>query len=225
MVGKMKLLPFFLEAEEDSWLKIINDFFALEMGEYENLGFGDFAFTNLRGIIIGMVAGIILASYISIFNKRVHGSFISSVIELGASSPSTAKTLSELGYMKNSAVRSAIRSGNTYRGVLRCVEADEYYFSRELARGEYEARVAASGEAAPPFVSPEYKFDFSTAHFYIPEDKHYSASIRFEKKGTSIVSAIVMTLVSIVMLWVILEFFPDIMQLLDNFVGMINGTR
>ncbi|MBO5701747.1 MAG: hypothetical protein J6S71_04850 [Clostridia bacterium] len=221
----MKFIPFFLEAEEDSWLKIINDIFALEMGEYENLGFGDFAFTNLRGIIIGMVAGIIIASYLSIFNKRVHGSFVSSVIELGASTPATAKTLSELGYMKNSAVRSAIRSGNTYRGILRCVEAEEYYFARELARGEYEAKVAASGEAAPPFESPEFKYDFEKAHFYIPEDKHYGASIRFEKKGTSIFSAVAMTVVSIVMLWAILKFFPDIMQLLDNFVGMLNGTR
>ena len=220
----MRSIPFLLESESDSWFKIINDFFSLEMGEYDNLGFGDFAFNNLRGIIIGMVAGIILAAYLSIFNKRVHGSFVSSVIELGASSPTTAKTLSELGYMKNSAGRSARRTGNTYRGILRCVEAEEYYFARELARGEYEARVAASGESAPPFVSPEYKYDFETAHFYIPEDKHFSASSRFEKKGTSIFSAIAMTLVSIVMLWAILHFLPDIMKLLDNFVGMINGA-
>ena len=221
----MKLLPLFLEAEEDSWFKIINDIFALEMGEYENLGFGDFAFSNLRGIIIGMVAGIIIASYLSIFNKQVHGSFVSSVIELSATTPGTAKTLSELGYVKNSAVRSAIRSGNTYRGILRCVEAEEYYFARELARGEYEARIAASGESAPPFESPDYKYDFEKARFYIPEDKHYTASIRFAKKGTSVFSAVIMTVVSVVMLWAILEFFPDIMKLLDNFVGMINGAR
>ena len=175
----MRAILFFLEASEDNWFKIISDIFALEMGEYENLGFGDFAFSNLRGIIVGMVAGIIIASYLSIFNKRVHGSFVSSVIELGATSPETAKTLSELGYMRNSAVRSAIRSGNTYRGILRCVEAEEYYFARELARGEYEARVAASGESAPAFESPDYTFDFEKARFYIPEDKHYSASIRF----------------------------------------------
>lgn len=221
----MRAIPFFLEASEDNWFKIISDIFALEMGEYENLGFGDFAFSNLRGIIVGMVAGIIIASYLSIFNKRVHGSFVSSVIELGATSPETAKTLSELGYMRNSAVRSAIRSGNTYRGILRCVEAEEYYFARELARGEYEARVAASGESAPAFESPDYTFDFEKARFYISEDKHYSASIRFAKKGTSVFSAIAMTVASIVLLWALLRFLPDIMQLLDNFVGMINGTR
>ena len=58
----MKFIPFVLSEEQDSWFKIINDIFSLEMGEYENLGFGDFAFNNLRSIIIGMVLGIILAA-------------------------------------------------------------------------------------------------------------------------------------------------------------------
>ena len=219
----MKYLPFLLTSEEDSWLKILNDIFALDMGEYENLGFGDFAFVNLRGIIIGMVLGIIIAAYLSIFNRRVHGAFVASVIEQNASTPATAKTLSELGYMKNSAVRSAIKSGNTYRGILRCVEAEEYYFARELARGEYEAQIAASGEKAAPFSSPEFAYNFETARFYIPEDKHFTASLRFEKKGTSILSAVIMTVISIILLWAILKFLPDIMQLLDNFVGWIKG--
>ena len=220
----MKHLPLFL-LEDINWREILDEIFALEMGQYDNLGFGDFAFANLRNIVFGLVLGIIFASYLVIFNKRVYGDFVRSLIGENCSSPATAKTLSELGYMKNSAVRSAIRSGNTYRGILRCVEAEEYYFARELARGEYEARAAASGDAAPPFESPEYKFDFDSARFYIPEDKHYTASVRFEKKGTSIPSAIAMTVVSIVMLWAILRFLPDIMQMLDNFVGMINGTR
>ncbi len=219
----MRFLPFVLESEEDTWFKIINDIFALDMGQYENLGFGDFAFNNLRGIIVGMVIGIILAAYLSIFNRRVHGAFVSAVIDHNASTPATAKTLSELGYMKNSAIRSALRSGNTYRGIVRCVEAEEYFSARELARGQYEAEVAASGEKAPPFSSPEYKFDFEHARFYIPEDKHFTAGQRFAKKGTSILSAVIMTVVSIVLLWAILRFLPDIMQYIDNFVGMING--
>lgn len=223
MVPMMKFIPFVLSEEQDSWFKIINDIFSLEMGEYENLGFGDFAFNNLRSIIIGMVLGIILAAYLSIFNRRVHGAFVSAVIDHNASTPATAKTLSELGYMKNSSVRSALKSGNTYRGIVRCVEAEEYYSAREMARGQYEADVAAQGVKAAPFNSPDFVYDFETAHFYIPEDKHFTAGLRFEKKGTSILSAVIMTVVSIVLLWAILKFLPDIMQYLDNFVGMING--
>ena len=125
--------------------------------------------------------------------------------------------------MKNSAVRSAIRTGHTYRGILRCPESDEYFAAREQARGEYEARVAASGERAPAFSAPEFKYDFSTARFYIPEDKHFTASERFEKKGTSVLSALTITVVSIVLFWAIIKFLPDILQLLDNFVGSINS--
>lgn len=218
----MKYIPFYL-TEGDNWLEILNDIFSLEMGQYENLGFGDFAFANLRNIIFGMVLGIIFASYLVIFNRRVYGDFVRSLIEQNCSSPSTAKTLTELGYMKNSAVRSAIKTGHTYRGLVRCPESEDYYATREQARGEYEARVAAAGEKAPEFKAPEFKYDFTTARFYIPEDKHFTASERFEKKGTSVLSAVVITVVSLILFWAIIKFLPDIMQLLDNFVGSINS--
>lgn len=218
----MRYIPFYL-TEEDNWLKILDDIFSLEMGSYDNLGFGDFAFVNLRNIIFGLILGMIFASYLVIFNRRVYGNFVRSLIEENCSSPATAKTLTELGYMKNSAVRSAIRTGHTYRGLVRCPEAEDFYASREQARGEYEARVAASGEHAKPFSSPEFTYDFNSARFYIPEDKHFTASERFEKKGTSVLSAVIITVVSIVLFWAILKFLPDIMQLLDNFVGTING--
>lgn len=217
----MKYIPLFLAAEEDSWGKILNDIFSLELGQYDNLGFGDFAFRGLRDMIIAIIIGIILASYLSIFNRRVHGAFVRSLIDENCSTPQTAKTLAELGYMKNSAVRAAIKSGNTYRGIIRCVEAEDYYATRELARGEYEARSAASGEKCAPFNAPEYHYDFNEAHFYIPEEKHFSATIRYEKKGAGIITAIIITVLSIVMLWVILQFLPDVLQLVDNFVGEI----
>jgi len=217
----MMRIPFLL-TEDDNWFKILNDIFSLELGQYDNLGFGDFAFNNLRGILFGMVLGIIFASYLVIFNRRVHGDFIRSLINDDCSTPEKAKTLAEIGYLKNSAVRGALRSGNTYRGIVRCVEAEEYYTAREQARGEYEARVAASGEKAPAFTSPEYHYDFATSHFYIPEDIHFTATRRFEKKGTGVFSAVAITVVSIVLFWAILKFLPDILQYIDNFVGIIN---
>jgi hypothetical protein len=212
-----------LYSEEINLREILDEIFSLDMGQYDNLGFGDFAFANLRNIIFGLILGIIFASYLVIFNKRVYGEFVRSLIGENCSSPETAKTLSELGYMKNSAVRSAIKTGHEYRGIVRCPEAEEYYAAREQARGEYEARVAASGERAPAFSSLEFKYDFTTARFYIPEDKHFTATERFEKKGTSVLSAIAITVISLVLFFLIIKFLPDIMQFLDNFVGIINS--
>lgn len=212
-----------LYSEEINLREILDEIFSLDMGQYDNLGFGDFAFANLRNIIFGLILGIIFASYLVIFNKRVYGEFVRSLIGENCSSPETAKTLSELGYMKNSAVRSAIKTGHEYRGIVRCPEAEEYYAAREQARGEYEARVAASGERAPAFSSLEFKYDFTTARFYIPEDKHFTATERFEKKGTNVLSAIAITAISLVLFFLIIKFLPDIMQFLDNFVGIINS--
>ncbi len=212
-----------LYSEEINLREILDEIFSLDMGQYDNLGFGDFAFANLRNIIFGLILGIIFASYLVIFNKRVYGEFVRSLIGENCSSPETAKTITQLGYMKNRAVRSAIKTGHEYRGIVRCPEADEYYAAREQARGEYEARVAASGERAPAFSSLEFKYDFTTARFYIPEDKHFTATERFEKKGTSVLSAIAITAISLVLFFLIIKFLPDIMQFLDNFVGIINS--
>ena len=66
-------IPFILTEEEDTWFKILNDMFSLDMGQYENLGFGDFAFANLRGIIFGMVLGIIIASVL--FSVQIYCDF------------------------------------------------------------------------------------------------------------------------------------------------------
>ena len=37
---------FFLLSEEQNWAEILNEIFALDMGEYENLGFGDYVFNK-----------------------------------------------------------------------------------------------------------------------------------------------------------------------------------
>lgn len=210
--------------EEDSWFSIINDIFSLELGVYENLALSEATLSNLRAIIIAVFLGVIIASFLSIFNRRVHGDFVRSLIEQNCGKREKGKTLSELGYYKNTAVRSAIRGGNTYRGVVRCVEAEDYAAAVEQKRRQYEALVAESGVDAEPYRAPKFEYDFAKMHFYIPEEQHFTAGVRFDKKGTSILAAVVITIVSIVLLWVTLKLLPDMLQLIDNFLGIMDTT-
>ncbi len=211
-------------AEEDSWLKILNDIFSLDLGVYDNLNISPSSLSNLRATIIALFVGVILASFLSIFNRRVHGDFVRSLVGENCSSRETAQTLSELGYIRNSAVRSAIRGGNTYRGVVRCVEAEDFYASVEQKRRQYEEDMAASGVAGEPFRAPKFVYDFEKMHFYIPEDQHFTATVRFDKKGAGVLPAIIITVLSVVLLWVTLKILPEMLQLLDNFLGMMDTT-
>ncbi len=219
-------IPSFLSAQGGesffSLLKeVISDFFSLDLGNYQNLGIPAATLSGLRGAIIAIFIGIIFASFAAVFNKRAHGSFIRTLIECDCSSPEKAKTLAELDFEKNAVIKSAIKSKSVYRGMLYCVEKEEYDKDVTFGRSLHELRAAESGEKQAPYEPADYKYDFSTAHFYIPHHLRYDAEFRFRDKGSGIGSAILVTLASVVLMWVTLKIMPDILQFFDNLVGNI----
>lgn len=228
----LNIFPAFLERSFGDWLKEffhyllqgIVELFVLDLGEYENLDLSVVAIANLRGAIIAVFLGIIIASILTLFHKNVHGDFVRSLISEDCSSPEKAKTLYDLGFMTNGAVKSALRSGNTYRGIVRCVEEDAYNASVEKRRGEYRARADQSGERTPEFKSVPYKIDFNKDHFYIPEEVQFTAGTRFEKQKGSVGTVILVVVISAVMLVVTLKLLPDLLQLVDNFVGSFKSS-
>ena len=74
-----------------------------------------------------------------------------------------------------------MNTGHVYFAMHNIREAVRHYLKAQ----EYEKN-HENDKNAPRFKELEFKRDVSTMHFYIPEDKHFSASTRFEKKGTSV---------------------------------------
>ena len=216
---------FFLESENIFELirDAISELFTLDLGQYENLNLSLVGLANLRSVIIALFLGVIIASYCVIFNRNVYGGFVRSLVNENCGSPASSVTLAQIGYLKKSSVRSALKRGNVYRGVVRCVEQDEYNEMTERKRSEYAASAAASGEKASAFKTIPYKFDFENDHFYIPEEQHYTAESRYNKKGTGILPAILITALCIVFIIVTLKLLPELLQLADNFVGMMGS--
>ena len=163
-------IPAFLSAQGGesffSLLKeVISDFFSLDLGNYQNLGIPAATLSGLRGAIIAIFIGIIFASFAAVFNKRAHGSFIRTLIECDCSSPEKAKTLAELDFEKNAVIKSAIKSKSVYRGMLYCVEKEEYDKDVTFGRSLHELRAAESGEKQAPYEPADYKYDFHSISF------------------------------------------------------------
>ena len=199
--------------------ELLDELFALDLGDYDHLSFSQSTLIGMRGIIIALFVGAIIGSVSALFNKRVLGGFVRALIAEGCTSPDKAKTLAELGFLKNTAVRASLRAGSVLGKTVRCVEEDEYNAATVAKRGIYELRAAESGKDIPPFREIPYKRDTSTAHFYIPSDRCDSAEIRFSKKVTDIVTFILGVIASVVLLILVLHLLPDLLQLLDNFIG------
>lgn len=62
-------------------------------------------------------------------------------------------------------------------------------------------------------------------HFYIPEDMKYTADIKFEKKGTTLLGAILFVVIMAIAFVVLIVSLPGIFTVLDDFVGSLGGSK
>ena len=207
---------------DEFWVYIYERFFNPNLNDYEYVSFGE-GFFSLNSIIWGLVIGFFLASCMTIFDKHVLGDFVRCVLSEEAVSKEKAKTLSELGYMRNSIIRGALRSGYSLRRVVKCVEEEEFLLEVEAMQKEYEA--ATAGTRALPFKAPKFKMDPSTMHYYIPEELKYTAEFKFEKKGTNFRSLLLAGAIFLVCAAFIAFFLPDLLQFIDNIIGIFDSKN
>lgn len=205
---------------KELWQYFQEHYLNFDLSQYENLGLGGGGrMFSIPQMISMMLVGVLIAAFATLFNKRVLGDFVRVMLQHECHSVEKAKTLEELGYLKNSTIRGALRRNASLRRVVHCVEEEN--FSSEVAaqREVYEAR-RAQDPSLPAFVEPTYKMDVNTAHYYIAEKDKYMADIKFEKKGTNLFSLGIVIVCCVALLFVALFLLPDIFQYMDNFVGM-----
>ena len=233
----MKLLLGISALSASIWERF-TEFFSPELGAYDNFNVNEGSFVSVKYIIIGLFFGIIFAAISAFYNRRVLGKFIRALIKADATSPEKAKTLAELGFDKNGFVRTSLRNGCTLKNSTSCVEFDE--FLRKMAEeneqnaqntgaadgtGTDESAETATARKIDRRVLRDRDFipDLATAHFYIPEDKKYSTEIKFEEKGTNVLTLILAIAFAIVFVGAAVMFFPDVLRLFDNFLNIIKG--
>lgn len=124
-------------------------------------------------VVWSIYIGFIIASVMSLYYKRYLGAFVRALIENEAFSPDSAMTLEELGFEKNSFIKSQLRG----RGVFSALVYQK------------DDKVEIHGNSAIPVYHD--KIDFTTASFFIPYELRIRAEMKFEKKGTHIMGVVV----------------------------------
>ena len=198
-----------------------NYFELMNSTEYENLGFGGGSMITIPMIVIAIAVAIILSSVAAILNKTVFGDFVRAVIACEALSKESAKTLEELGYDEKLIIRRNVVKGTNLRGVIRCVEEEEYNERARIAREEYDKD---PDPHKPKFVDVPYKVDPDNDHFYIPEENKYKADMRFDKRGTSWGMFAVVTVITVIFSIVLLAYMPKILDIANEFFGAFGNS-
>ena len=103
--------------------------------------------------------------------------------------------------------------------VVHCVEREQHEQEMQAARAAY---TAATGSDSG-FVPSPFRMDLDSAHFYIPDEQHYAAEVRFEKEGSGWRSFLLVLILSVVAASLVILFLPDILQLVDNMIGILKG--
>jgi len=217
-------LPFF--ANDKSLIEELWDYFieSTEIPYMENFSITSNALFSLRIVVIGLMIGLVVASAMTVYNKRYLGDFVRLLIYEECFDAERAKTLSELGYMKNVAVRSVIKTGGSLSRWVRCVEEDEFIAEIEKKRLEFE-EMHKDDPKPPKFKEPEFKRDCNTMHFYLPEEKKYAAEIKFDSRGAHWGTVIIVAIVAFILCIFVCYMLPDMLKMVDNFISMVNKSE
>lgn len=191
---------------------------------YENLNLGTGGLLSVRILIIGMFAGLIIALFTSVFNKRVLGDVVRAIIKKEAFSPEKALNLEELGFEKSAIIRLAVRKSTTLRRVVKCREEEEFIAEQNARRNEYNEQ-RSQNKKLPRFKEQTYTINPYADTFYIPEEIRFMADVKFEAKGNTLKNAILCSVLLVVAMFVILGALPAILDLIDSIAGAVASNQ
>ncbi len=204
---------------EELWEYLTDKYLTLDISQYDNLDLtiGGSGVINLSWAIVALCLGIVLAAILSVYEKRGLGEFVRKLLYEDCYTPETAMTLAQLGFRKNAAVRSSLRSGSLSKVVI-CTQKQAYDEQIAQKKAAYEQYATKD---SPKFKSTPYRINYETDTFFIPKESSYAADIRYDKKGSGIVTVIIALGIALLLALFIIFILPDVLQLLDNFVGIL----
>jgi hypothetical protein len=193
---------------ESFFVYIDREYFTPHFGKLEHLTM--FTDSGFKMIILAFYLAFVLAAFFIFYNRTVIGAFPRALCKNECHSPETAQTFSQLGFSKkNIFVKLALLRGNVLRRTVHCVEEEEW--TKESTRVGGKSKFLE-------FILPEkrYKINFENDRFYIPEDRRYTAQLKFEKKGNGVLPLILTAVVGIIVVLLIFRFVPGFISWIDS---------
>ena len=205
---------------EEIWEYLEGKYFSVDTGRYEHISVGSGSLITLQKVVLGICVGLIVAAGVACFDKNKLGGFVRAIVREQALWPDKAKTLSELGFSKNRAVRTSLKSPNKLGKIVRCVEKDAYDEQAAAARAAYmEQNGSEEG-----FFYPQYRLDLENDHFYILDEEHYRAETRYDNKGSGWRAFMLVCISAVLAAMAICFLLPDMIQLVDNMIGILTES-
>jgi hypothetical protein len=183
--------------------------------QYEHFSFG-VPMLTVNALIVALAIGCIIASAVMMYKKRVLGGLVRALADAGAKDAESAKTLSELGFAKSSAIKFSLRRGSLGK-MLNSAEGDAHDEKMRSLISEEDEEIDGekSGEAKKARITP-YVTDPEKDRYYISEEKKDRLTSLFRKKGSGVLSFVLTVIVVIVIAAVLVKLVPYFLSSLDK---------
>ena len=221
--------PFLTIPGEDnkSLLEELWDFFVQNYFEadeiYPNLGLGGGdSGLPLISLVLGLFFGIIAASVLVVYDKRVTGGLVRQILYSGAIGKENAKTLEELDIGRASQGAKSLRRSAYLKKIVRCVEEDAFYAELAESAAEYEKK-RAEDSSMPKFKYADYVFT-GEEHYYVPEEKKYTAETKYSNAATKWYSIPVAVVIAFVLSFILMLALPYLLTLIDQMIGAMKAV-
>ena len=172
------------------------DYFNPELEGYVNFDFGGGNMVNIRVIVFGIFVGVFLASVYMVYVKNIVGAFVRKLLSEECLSEERAQSLEALGFDRNPFVKLATRGSLLASTVV-----------------QLESKTT-TGEDGEVQTLP--------ARYYIKEEKKYVAGMRFNARGSGAVTLLFVLLISVICIFVIFGFLPQILRFVDNTISIFS---
>ena len=180
-------------------MESLKRFLLLDLADFENLGVP----FPIGLVLTGVILAIIIATFVINYRKLYTTHLLRQLIRHGATSEECAKTLSELR-ASSFAIRHALMRGGKLTYIVKMQGAEDQTYE------EYVAKAKEKGYR-------EERIDFSTARFYIPEDKLELAEKTLEHPTDGWLSPIIIS-VALVIFWFVAFKYTEVL------LNLINGS-
>lgn len=175
--------------------------------QYENFSFGN-QIVTYRIIILAVVSGLIIASAVMMYKRRVRGKMVRELAKQGCVGQDSAKTLSELGLSESKLIKMSLKNGTLGR-MLSSAEKDAHNEGMKKSLENTDGK-------GKKIVVTDYKPNPMTDRYYIPEDKKDEMLALFSEKGSGAGGFVLTVVVCVLIAAILFAAVPWFIELIDS---------
>ena len=166
---------------------------------------------SITVIMWAICIGLAVGSVFFIFTKHACQRLVKKLVLEGCSSEEKALTLESLGIKATPLLRKALRDGQPLRKYVAVSNGDDCRIEKK--KNLFTILYKHFRREDPPA-----RYDLKRARFYLPEEKRHTAEIRFESKGSPLLSAVVLSMVFLLVAVGLSMCMPKLLLLVDKMI-------